>query len=87
MNIVGKTIFERATQPIANVGHKSVLERATEPLASMARRSVVERAAGTFPESKREEWIRKGLATTGGFVAVSVASAITGAYRRRREGG
>ncbi len=33
------------------------------------------------------QWIRTGLATTGAFVAVSVASAITSAYRRKREGG
>jgi hypothetical protein len=87
MSIVRKTLFERATEPIANVRHKTVLERATEPIANLAHRSVLERASGTFQESTRDEWVRKGLATTGGFVVVSVASAITGAYRRRREGG
>ena len=71
MNIIRKTFFERAAEPIANIGHKSVLDRATGP----------------FHDSKREEWVRKGLATTAGFVAVSVASAITGVYRRKREGG
>jgi hypothetical protein len=71
VNIAGRSILERATEPIANVGHRSLFERASEP----------------FQDSKQTEWVRRGLTTTGAFVAVSVASAITSAYRRRREGG
>lgn len=55
MNILGKSLFERASEPVKGV--------------------------------KQEKWISAGLATTATFVAVSVASAVTSAYRRRREGG
>lgn len=71
MNIVGRSILERATEPIANLAHRSLFERAAEP----------------FQDSKQTGWVRKGLATSGAFVAVSVASAITSVYRRKREGG
>ena len=71
MNIASRSILERAREPIAHLGHRSLFERAAEPLQ----------------ESKQTEWVRKGLATTGAFVAVSVASAITSVYRRKREGG
>ena len=54
-----------------NLSGRDVLNRATEPLRS----------------ADPSAWLRTGLATTGAFVAVSVASAITSAYRRRREGG
>lgn len=71
MNIAGRSILERATEPIATLGHRSLFGRASEP----------------FQDSKQSEWVRRGLATTGAFVAVSVASAITSVYRRKREGG
>lgn len=71
MNIIGSSILERAIEPLANLGHRSLFERAAEPLQ----------------DSKQTEWVRKGLATTGAFVAVSVASAMTSVYRRKREGG
>jgi hypothetical protein len=71
VNLAGRSILERAREPIADLGHRSLFERAAEP----------------FQDSTQTGWVRRGLATTGAFVAVSVASAITSVYRRKREGG
>jgi hypothetical protein len=59
-----------------NIPGKDVLVRAADPLKSVDLKSV-----------DQGQWLRTGLATTGAFVVVSVASAITSAYRRKREGG
>jgi hypothetical protein len=59
-----------------NIPGKDVLVRAADPLKSVDLKSV-----------DQGQWLRTGLATTGAFVVVSVASAITSAHRRRREGG
>lgn len=59
-----------------NLPGKDVLVRAADPLKSVDLKGV-----------DQGQLLRTGLATTGAFVVVSVASAITSVYRRRREGG
>lgn len=64
-----------------NIPGKDVLARAADPLKSVDLKGV------DLKRVDQGQWLRTGLATTGAFVVVSVASAITSAYRRKREGG
>jgi hypothetical protein len=69
-----------------NIPVKDVLARAAEPLKSVDLKSVDLKRVD-LKRVDQGQWLRTGLATTGAFVVVSVASAITSAYRRKREGG
>jgi len=48
--------------------------------------SPVERASRTFPQPDKQGLVRSGVAAGATLVALSAASAVTSAIRRRKEG-